>query len=411
MRNCSRILLLCVALWTVSGPAIGQESYSALVKGNTRFAFSFFRQAVAEGKDTNVLISPTAISLDFALLQNGAGPVAKAEILDVFNFGHLSSDQINHQGEMLCRALSYIQPQLPKGQKRGAGMETGERLIMARSLWVGFPASFKPAFLQTAKQFYAVNPVKLPADKKAAAAAVNSWAAAQTGGKLTRIVNSVNDHFLLLNTTWFKGIWLHPFSAQDTHPGDFTLLSRQRKSVPMMSEQRKFVYLEGPKFQAVRLDYWYAGMFIFLPDESSSLSEFEESLTPDNWVEWSSSMRPHPGYLELPRFSAAYRGDVKNILARMGLGSLFQSFGSFAPAVNNPQGAALSRVLQVMMLNVDEKGTEIVSGGVPGGVIGGISAAQKPEEPFRMIINRPFFFAIVDNTSHAILYMGAVVEP
>lgn len=411
MSNCSRFLLLCVALSTISFPAIGQESYGALVDANTRFAFSYFQHAVAEDETKNVLTAPTALSLDFALLQNGASLDAKGEIQDTFAFRNLSSEQINHQSEMLLHALSYVQPELPKGQKQGAGMETGERLILARSLWVGFPTSFKPPFLQTAKQFYAVNPVKLPADKKAAVVAVNSWAAVQTGGKLTNVVDSVNDRFLLLNTTWFKGIWLHPFSAQDTHPGDFTLLSRQKKSVRMMSEQRKFVYLQGPKFQAVRLDYWHAGMFIFLPDESSSLSEFEQSLTSDNWTEWSSSMRSRPGYLELPRFNAAYRGDVKNILGRMGLESLFTSFGSFAPAVNNAEGAALTRVLQVMLLNVDERGTEVVSGGVVGGVPGGISGAQKPEEPFRMIVNRPFFFAIVDNTSHAVLYMGAIVEP
>jgi serine protease inhibitor len=28
-----------------------------------------------------------------------------------------------------------------------------------------------------------------------------------------------------------------------------------------------------------------------------------------------------------------------------------------------------------------------------------------------MIVNRPFFFAICDNQTHAILYMGAITDP
>ena len=411
MTHFRRLLLLGVALWTVSCPAIGQESYGALVDANARFAFNFFRQAVAENQNKNVLIAPTALSLDFALLQNGADPAAEAEILDAFHLRNLSSEQINHQSEMLRQALTYLQPAPPTGQKREAGTETGERLIMARSLWVDSRASFKLAFLGTAKQFYAVNPIRLPANRKAAVTAVNSWIAAQTGGKLNRVLDSLEeDDFLLVDTTWFKGIWASPFSPQNTHPGDFTLPSHQRKSVPMMSESREFEYLRGPKFQAVALRYWHARMIVILPDDSSSLSEFFQSLTPDNWAEWMLDMGRRPGYLELPRFSAEYRGDIRGVLGHMGLESLFTSFASFSPAVNNREGAKLTRVLQVMLLNVDEKGTEIVSAGVSGGVIGGISVGQKPE-PFRMIVNRPFFFAIVDDASHAILYMGAVVEP
>lgn len=283
---------------------------------------------------------------------------------------------------------------------------------MARSLWIGPGTGFEPAFVATAKQVYGVTPVSLPANKKAAVAAVNSWASEQTGGKLTGVIDSVkNDDFLLVNTTWFKGRWKDPFSVEKTHPGDFTLLSGQKKSVPMMSEGRRFNYLQGTKFQAVRLDYLNARMIIFLPDESSSLAEFEQSLTPDTWAEWISGMRSRPGYLELPRFNAEFRGDARNVLEQMGLTSLFKSFGSFAPAVTNPEGAALTRVLQGVKLNVDEKGTEIVSFGVIGGVLGGVMGGIHPEEPFRMIVKRPFFFAVVDNNTSAILYMGAIVEP
>jgi serine protease inhibitor len=152
--NHFRLALLSIAWFAASHNAMGQESSGALVDANTGFAFKFFQQSVAGKQDKNVMIAPTALSLDFALLQNGASEPAKAAIFDAFNLKNLSSAQINHQGETLRQTLSYVRPQLPKGQKLPANAETGERLIMAQSLWLRSNARFRPAFQETAKQFY-----------------------------------------------------------------------------------------------------------------------------------------------------------------------------------------------------------------------------------------------------------------
>lgn len=107
-----------VTWFAVMGVASGQESYGSLVDANTKFAFKFFQQNIANDHDHNVLIAPTALSLDFALLQNGANAAAKAAIFEAFSFRNLSTEQINRQSDMLRQALSYFQPQLPKGQKK-----------------------------------------------------------------------------------------------------------------------------------------------------------------------------------------------------------------------------------------------------------------------------------------------------
>jgi serine protease inhibitor len=200
------------------------------------------------------------------------------------------------------------------------------------------------------------------------------------------------------------------FGQITQHPGDFTQLTGQKKQVPMMADSGSFAYLRGAKFQAVRLPYYHAAMYVFLPDENSSLHEFEQSLTADKWDEWTRDFEDHEGYLELPRFRSEYRADVKAILQDLGVERAFTTFGSFAPAVSNPEGAALTRVLQAILLSVDEKGTEVISVGVIGGVIGGVPGGPRPE-PFRMIVNHPFFLAICDDQTRAILYVGRIVAP
>lgn len=386
------------------------EPYASLVDANNRFAFKFFRQATTKTQDQNVLSAPIALLKDFALLQNGADATARKQISDVFGWQTLAPAQINEESAALRQALTY--PSTPRAEHRSLqrAQVTGEHLIMSGSLWVKKPTVFRPQFLDINKKFFGFTPATLANNDEVAARAISDWASRQTGAQLDGFINSVNgDDFVLVDTTWFKGSWVKPFLVSNTHPADFTLLSGAKKSILMMSKSGKQEYLKAPKFQAVCLYYWNAEMYVFLPDEDSSLTEFEQSLTPDNWSTWLRQFHSRQGDLGLPKFHSAYRGDTKAVLQDLGMKDLFDSFHSLAPAVTNPEGAKLTRSVSVILLSVDEKGTEVKTTTMSGGVVGGIEASPPP--PFRMIVNRPFFFAICDSKTKAILYMGAIVEP
>lgn len=84
--------------------------------------------------------------------------------------------------------------------------------------------------------------------------------------------------------------------------------------------------------------------------------------------------------------------------------------GSFVPLVG-PAGGTLTRVQEGTSMTVDETGAEILSCSAIGGVIGGLCGKCPPPPLFQMIVNRPFFFWIVDARSNQTLYLGSVVEP
>jgi serine protease inhibitor len=404
-------LLLLIALSTMPQiMAQETEPYAGLVDANNRFAFRFFHQAITNTPGQNTLSAPTSLFLDFALLQNGADAAAQKQVSDVFGWQALTPAQINEESAALRQVLTYSST--PKAENRSVqrAQVTGEHLIMSGSLWVKKPTVFRPQFLDINKKFFGFASATLADSDQAAARAISDWASRQTGAPLDGFINSVHgDDFVLVDTTWFKGSWVQPFLVSNTHPGDFTLLSGAKKSILMMSKSGEQEYLKAPKFQAVCLYYWNAEMYVFLPDEDSSLTEFEQSLTPNNWSTWLRQFRSRQGDLGLPKFHSAYRGDTKAVLQDLGVKDLFDSFHSFAPAVTNPEGAKLTRSVSVILLSVDEKGTEVVTTMMTGGVVGGIEGSPPP--PFRMIVNRPFFFAICDRKTKAILYMGAIVEP
>ena len=68
----------------------------------------------------------------------------------------------------------------------------------------------------------------------------------------------------------------------------------------------------------------------------------------------------------------------------------------------------ISKVKHKALAEVNEEGT--VAAAVTG-VVATITSVQPPQEKFVMKVDRPFFFAIRDNVTGNVLFMGSVVEP
>lgn len=78
-----------------TGAAQTSESQSSLVEANPRFSFKLFHQLVSQTPDKNILVSPTGLSLTFALLDNGADPATGEEIDRAFEFKDFDLAEIN----------------------------------------------------------------------------------------------------------------------------------------------------------------------------------------------------------------------------------------------------------------------------------------------------------------------------
>ena len=57
---------------------------------------------------------------------------------------------------------------------------------------------------------------------------------------------------------------------------------------------------------------------------------------------------------------------------------------------------------------MDEEGSEAAAATTTGIRA---TAVARPEQPFQMIVDRPFFCAIQDERSGALLFVGAIYDP
>jgi len=393
-----------------------QELYSPVVAANNQFAVQFFKAAYADASQQNVLTAPASLSYAFALLLNGSAGPGREQIAATLDLKDIPLDQIN-QGNAALRAIRKSHPvQKAKHPDRpsmfppvvGADGRTFQPYSIAGALCVKAEA-FAPSFLSLNTSSYGYHLIR----RRPTPTLINQWAALETRGQLNNFIQDTGkDDFVLATVVDFKSRWIQPFSPSETHSGDFTLLSGAKKQVKMMPRHNpEFQYLKGTNFQAVKLYFYDAAMFVVLPDEDSTLQAFVDGLTPETWQTWVGQFHKQEGFLELPRFEINQRRDSTPLLEKLGMTLPFSDLGTFVPLVG-PEGARLTRVQEGASMKVDETGAEILSYGIIGGVVGGICGnCPPPPPPFHMIVNRPFFFWIVDTRTDQTLYMGTVVEP
>lgn len=373
----------------------------ALTIANTEFGFKLFSEVVKQNPRQNIFISPASVALALAMVYNGARGETQQAIMDALEIRGMSLDEVNRANAALRTALTNSDPKV--------------QLVIANSLWAKQGITFEPEFLQRNQDFYQADVTKLDFNDPRAVAIINGWVSKQTRGKINQIIQQINSlaTLFLLNAIYFKGYWSVPFDKTKTKGDIFTTLDGHQKKHPMMAQSGKFDYYRGQGFQAVSLPYGSGGasMYVFLPDQDSSLMEFQQRLTAKEWNMMTRFDRTE-GHIVLPRFKVEYETDLNDALKALGMGIAFdQTRADFSGicAVPPTQNVYLDRVKHKTFVEVNEEGTEAAAVTSIGMVAAGLMLS--PPKPFTMIVNRPFFCAIRKNKTGAMLFMGSIIDP
>ena len=115
------------------------------------------------------------------------------------------------------------------------------------------------------------------------------------------------------------------------------------------------------------------------------------------------------GEIALPRFRVEYEISLNSALKALGMRAAFDpNQADFSAMVENSQRTYISSVKHKAFAEVNEQGTEAAA--VTSTEVRAVSMPI-PGKPFTMIVDRPFFFAIEDTSTHALLFVGWIVSP
>lgn len=392
---------------------VNAEDLSALVAGNSAFAFELY-QALRQGQGDNLFYSPYSISLALAMTYAGARGETAEQMASTLHYT-LPQAQLHPAFNALDTTLaSYAEGDAAEAAAQGEdAAQERFQINIANALWGQKDFSFLPEFLDLLAENYGAGLRLLDfiQETEAARQTINTWVSDQTQGRIQDLIAqgalTPADRLVLTNAIYFKAGWLFQFEEAQTQDAPFTLLDGSTVTVPMMSQMESYIYAAGDGYQAIALPYQGVdvSMLIILPD-TDRFDEIETGLTPEFLAAVNDGLSLAQVRLSLPKFTFDSQFRLGQTLASLGMAGAFSDAADFS-GMTGERNLFISDVIHKAFVAVDETGTEAAA--ATAVVMRATSALI--DEPIEMMIDRPFLFLIRDDNTDAILFMGRLLNP
>ena len=368
-----------------------------LVSANNKFAFQLFSEIQKFQANENIFISPSSIAIALSMTYNGAVGKTQEAMAKTLNFQGMNLEEINQANQELGILLDSLNSDI--------------KLNISNSIWTKIGVPFEQNFLQINQEVYQSQVREIDFENPQSIEIINNWIKDNTKGKIHKIIETLDPDsvMVLLNAIYFKGNWQKEFDDFYTQDRPFYLSNGMEKQHPTMFKLSQYSYYENQTFQAINLPYGEGrvSMYIFLPKEEIGLEKFHQTLNVENWENWMLQFESQPITLSLPKFKNEYEVTLNNVLKSLGMEIAFDiKAADFSGMRSIPPELYIDEIKHKTFVEVNETGTEAAAATSIT-----MAAASAMITSLNMFVNRPFFFAIRDNNSGTILFMGEITNP
>ncbi len=374
---------------------IGEQQVPELSRDNNTFGFELLKKLQATDPDGNLFVSPLSIAAALSMTLNGAAGDTKTAMQQTMNLSDWEIQQLNSAWSCLLEVM----PQL----------DADVDVNIANSIWYRQGYSVRQEFLDANTQNYNSEVAALDFGDPAALTTINGWVDQKTNGLIKTILSEIpaNAVMYLINAIYFKGAWKHEFDPTYTNDATFYLEDGTQKTIRMMTHgETKLPYFATATFEAVDLAYADSvfSMSIFLPKVGVSVNDLANTLSESNWNTWLASFQTQELFFSMPKFKMSYREKLNRTLTEMGMGIAFRDDADFS-GINGTGGIYIDEAIHKSFIEVNEEGTEAAAVTSIG-----IVETSLPSIPV-FYADRPFLFAIRENKTGSILFVGKLMNP
>lgn len=380
---------------TVTGQTVADNA-TVITSHNNSFATAFLKTANSTIEEENFCISPASAMWALAMSANGAEGKTAKEIYTTL--GHPTA----------YKSREAFNGMLHAGiEKMGKDNDKYMQVNIANSIWIDKKIDVNELFRSTSGKFFnaTVNSTEL----STATEEINRWCSRETNGRINNIIDHLpgTSQMAIVNALWFKGQWVFPFTKKTTRKQKFKKADGETIYVDMMKNACFAHYYEDDFMQATarvfeNLKY---SMFFILPRKGVSIDAAIERIAlvcNNDFV----NGKKYYFEIEVPKFKIEFGTNIMPILKEMGIKTAFTEKADFG-GISDTE-LSIDNITQKNYISIDETGVEAA----------GATAIMRcgfipppPEKEKRIRLNRPFIFAIRENSSGTILFMGRVGNP
>ena len=234
---------------------------------------------------------------------------------------------------------------------------------------------------------------------------INRWVKDKTRDLIPSILEEAPETLGLVavNALYFKDKWQVPFNPAKTQPEKFQSLSGHVDVAMMHSPVAKFVFRQDERFIASELGYAHDDFKLVVVTTKSAPASQADFAPVAGWL-GGRGFETRNGEIGMPKLSLSSVEELLRPLDAMGLRAARQRKDALEQF--SDEDLIISRVVQKLELRLSEEGTEAAAATA---VVTTRSIA--PDDHVKMIVDKPFIFALRDRKTGLILFMGYVGAP
>ena len=393
-----KTLLLCVI--GICSPLIaGTTPNGSLTESTNDLALKLITRL--DDPSENLCISPYSIQSALSMTAMGADGKTHSEMVKA-----LSHPDTN--GEEIHQWIGTYEKNLH--EKLGKADETKVELKIANRLFMDKNIQLHETFMDQTKKYYGASAqqmdfsIRPDAERKK----INAWISEKTADNIQDLLpeRSINKatSLVLTNAIYFKADWLKMFNPKHTHKRAFNNSNGEQVEVDFMTQVNRYGWRNEQDYQVIAISYGKKKpmqFIVILPDEEKSLINTIKSLTAEKLASFRNlNFSEVERSLYLPKFeNTGNTIKLKQVMMQLGMKEAFGNadFGKICP---NP--ILISDIYHQSCIKIDEQGGEAAAATAVTMKRASLKLTEK------MLINRPFFYAIQDCETGLCLFTGTV---
>ena len=368
-------------------PSNAQMGYAQM---GADFAQELFNRLCVEAKpEENVCISPLSLEIALGMLANGLSADAQAELLEKICGKGVSIDDLNAWYVTLRSAL-----------------EATNSVSLANALWAQTGYPINPDFYSVNETYYDAEVGNLDFTKTDEAVdSICQWAYDHTYGNIRALNLPLKKatKMVMTNATWFGAHWEFQFSEGATKQDFFTKTDGESQTVNMMRTTGPYMYAAAEKYSLLTIPFEFGSfsMVIALPDKKYSVNQILPL------IDWDQMRFPSIVNLQLPKFDFKTTNTLLKHLQALGMKKLFSP--DALSGINSD--LEIDFINQDVSVSIDENGAEMaaVTTVEVSATLANLDEGESPKT-INFFVDRPFVFAVRENVSNNILFIGKVEE-
>lgn len=378
----------------LSGSDVGSniDNYKTSIESAQDFAFELLKQSVSEHK--TVVISPVSAMTALSLTAGGTSGDTLSQIQKA-----LGTDDMNKFDD-LCNYFI----------NRSEADKDSTKAVVANSVWIkdGIAKDVKDEFIKKASEKYGAQ-IYSTAFDSTTSDDINKWAAKMTDKNIEHMVDDVDKdgNLYFANAAVFDGTWTMKYKEEYIAPkGEFTDVDGNVQTVKLMrSEETLGIYENddpstSDPFGLVKHFTSGYSFVALLPGESEDIWTFVNRLDGNTFRDYLKRAGSGKVTAFIPEFDISSETNLTASLQNVGIAGILDS-ANMDNMLQNGSSIKTDKIIQKVRITVSDKAVD--------------EETTEYEEPHRCLpstlyFNRPFVYAVIDNTTNIPVYLGVITS-